>query len=258
MAKFLKRERDSHWYHKDGRACHEVPYADPSKGMRPTTLRDAKKLNLVPSVTNILQIKAKPGLDVWKLEQAILASLTLPRKAGETEDEFVKRIADDMEQEASAAAEWGTAIHEQIESYNQDRCFSGTGEILNYVAGYETWYRANVDEILGIEESVVHPLGYAGRLDIRLRLKDGRTAVVDIKSQKLKGKLKPAFYKEWAIQLAAYKAAHAEPTDTIISLVIPSDAPGPAFPWEWDDSQSAWEAFQACHRLWCWDKDYTP
>ncbi len=32
-----------HWYDADGKPAYEVPYADPSKGMRPTTLADAKK-----------------------------------------------------------------------------------------------------------------------------------------------------------------------------------------------------------------------
>ena len=52
----------NHWYKQDGSPCYEVPYADPKKGMRSTTIRDARKLNLVPSVTTILQVMDKPGL----------------------------------------------------------------------------------------------------------------------------------------------------------------------------------------------------
>jgi len=261
MATFLKRERDSHWYRSDGSACHEVPYADPKKGMRATTLRDAKKMNLYPSVTNILQMKAKPGLDVWKLEQAILSTMTLPKKEGESLEDFSARIDKDMNSEAAAAAAWGTAIHEQIEEFNRTGAFPGTGEILDFVEGYEVWYRQNVLEVIDVEASVISEHGYAGRVDIHCLLKDGRRAIVDIKSQRLKGKPKPVFYKEWAMQLAAY-AAPLRPTNemppALISLAIPSDEPGPAFPYEWPDFDEALKAFHACHFLWCWDKGYHP
>jgi len=73
----------AHWYQRDGRPLHTVLSA---KGEpRPTTLRDARKLNLLPSVTNILGIIAKPELTAWLQEQAVMAALTLPRLPGETE-----------------------------------------------------------------------------------------------------------------------------------------------------------------------------
>ena len=70
----------------DGVPLHTVLSA---KGEpRPTTLRDARKLGLLPSVTNILSILSKPELTSWLQEQAVMAALTLPRIAGETEDAF--------------------------------------------------------------------------------------------------------------------------------------------------------------------------
>lgn len=79
----VPRESASHWYFPDGSPLHEVERAD-GKGTRPTNLRDARKLGLYPSVTNILSVLAKPGLNAWKQEQAILAALTLPRRSGES------------------------------------------------------------------------------------------------------------------------------------------------------------------------------
>ena len=71
----IPREPSSHWYFPDGTPLHQVPRAD-GKGSRPTSLRDARKLGLFPSVTNVLSILAKPGLEAWKQEQAILAART--------------------------------------------------------------------------------------------------------------------------------------------------------------------------------------
>ena len=48
----VKPESASHWYDLDGQPCHEVPRAK-GDGMRPTTLADARKLHLLPSVTNV-------------------------------------------------------------------------------------------------------------------------------------------------------------------------------------------------------------
>jgi hypothetical protein len=78
-----------HWYDRHGRPCYEV-MSKPGV-MRPTTLRDARKLNLVPSVTNIIRCAAAPGLEIWKQQQVMMAALTLqgpqqsPRRPGSSE-----------------------------------------------------------------------------------------------------------------------------------------------------------------------------
>jgi hypothetical protein len=63
------------------------------------------------------------------------------------------------------------------------------------------------------------------------------------------------------MQLAAYGDClreEGEPLPALISLIIPADAPGPASPKEWDNGVAALDAFHACFRLWCYEKDYTP
>lgn len=251
-----RRERDSHWYHRDGTPCHTV--IGKSTGLpRPTNVADARKLNLVPSVTNVLQMKAKPALTTWLQDNAIMAALNTPRKPGELEAEWHSRIAEESERIGKEAAEWGTLIHEQIEQFATGGAFMGTGEILDYVAGYEAWHRENVAEVIAAEQSVVGELGYAGRLDLHVLLKNGRRAVVDAKSQKLKGKPKANFYLEWSMQLAAY-ADCLDGVDDLISIIIPSDVPGPVQVKVWDNGPAALEAFKACFKIWCFEKGYTP
>ena len=78
MTTIIARSAESvHWYQHNGAPQYTVKAKDGSD--RPTTLRDARKLNLVPSVTTILKIAAKPGLEAWKLNQMLLAALTLPK-----------------------------------------------------------------------------------------------------------------------------------------------------------------------------------
>lgn len=256
MALIQRKERDSHWYHKDGRSCHTV--IGKSTGLpRPTNVKDARQLGLVPSVTNILGMKAKPALITWMQDNAIMAALNTPRKDGEPESQWHSRIAEESERIGREAAEWGTAIHSEIESFATTGAFSGTGEILQYVEGYEKWHRENVLEVIEAERSVVGELGYAGRLDLHAVLKDIGPAVVDFKSQKLKGKPKANFYIEWAMQLAAYE--DCVPGDhALVSVIIPSDVPGPVQVKVWENEVDAMRAFRACFELWCFEKEYRP
>src|SRR5574337_844081 len=72
-----------HWYASDGSAAYTIKARDGSD--RPTTLRDARKLMLWPSVTTIIAAGARPALERWKAEQLMLAALTLPRLPDERE-----------------------------------------------------------------------------------------------------------------------------------------------------------------------------
>ncbi len=62
--------KSMHWYDRDGKAVFEVPKAK-GDGMRATTIADARKLNLYPSVTTVLSVIAKPSLDESELSDII-------------------------------------------------------------------------------------------------------------------------------------------------------------------------------------------
>ena len=52
--------QSGHWYLPDGAPAYEIRGTNGK--VRPVTLRDARKLNLLPSVTTIMQCAAKPQL----------------------------------------------------------------------------------------------------------------------------------------------------------------------------------------------------
>ena len=62
-----------HWYAADGSPAYRITGKNGKE--RNTTVADARKLNLVPSVSGIIGVAAKPALTVWLQEQAILAAL---------------------------------------------------------------------------------------------------------------------------------------------------------------------------------------
>lgn len=102
-----------HWYDENGNPAYTIVGKNGKE--RPTTLRDARKLNLVPSYSMIARCAAQPGLDAWKQDQTILAVLTLPRIEGESEQDYIARIKEDAKATAAKAAERGTQIHAWIE-----------------------------------------------------------------------------------------------------------------------------------------------
>src|SRR5437773_10602003 len=105
-----KPAESTHWYARDGSPCYQVTRAN-GDGMRDTTLADARKLDLVPSVSLILKCAAAPGLEAWKARQLLMAALTLPQIDSETEDEYVSRIIADSQEQARKAAQRGTDLH---------------------------------------------------------------------------------------------------------------------------------------------------
>ena len=266
----VKRESASHWYLQDRTPFHEVERAD-GKGLRSVTLRDARKVRAYPSVTNVLGVLAKPGLDAWKQEQAILAALTLPRNEGESEDEFARRVVSDMGEQVQHAADLGTQIHAACEVYAQSKALPESADVRRLFEPVREWFDTEVERIASVEAVVAHhEFGYAGTVDLVAKLKStGGWAVVDFKTQKVrrdaKGVVKPSFYETWPLQLEAYRQAilHSgegkQPTD-IVSLVIGSTEPVPVTPklWPREEHTAYWKAFTNARNLWVWIKGYCP
>jgi hypothetical protein len=191
-----------HWYQKDGTPAYEVPYADPRKGMRKTTLADARKLGLLPSTTTILRVLNRPQLNSWYNEQCCLAVLTSPRLPGEPLDTFVDRVLNVecvQDQEADAAKDRGIGLHDGLES-----------KLLGRDVDPEIWpwIEPAYNEIskrgrtVSAETCVVGD-GYAGRVD--LIQEADVTWIWDWKTTRKLPQREA--YQEHTIQAASYAAA---------------------------------------------------
>ena len=63
-----------HWYHAaTGAPCYQVPMATNPALRRAPEIRDARKLALLPSVTTVLGIVNRPGIQFWRMQQFLLA-----------------------------------------------------------------------------------------------------------------------------------------------------------------------------------------
>jgi hypothetical protein len=187
-----------HWYHRDGSPAYEVP--NKSKGgMRPTSLADARKLDLVPSVSKIIDCAACYGLERWKAEQLLHAGLTLPHREGESEEQWIDRVWKDSAEQGKKAAERGTDIHALVEMF-----YRGYFEGLK-AQDLDPWVDAVDQAVLGwfggqkwsSEKSFAHPLGYGGKVDLH-----SPEVVIDFKTKDSLQGVK--LYDEHLMQLAAY------------------------------------------------------
>ena len=247
----------SHWYavtEQGVQPCYET--AKVKGGMRPTTLADAKKRNLLPSVTSILSTIAKPELVNWIVQQNILAALTLPQLEGEPLDAFAKRVVEDADVQRNKAAEFGVRIHDAIESWLQ-RGEYPAADLELFVLPTLEWLDSHLFKMISCEQVLGCPkLGIAGRLDLHAVLKGIGPSVCDFKSQRVREK--PAFYFEFGPQIAAYRKLIGDPDAALVSVVIDSGKPAAPHVKVYDDAERHWSIFEAAFTLWREMKSYDP
>lgn len=241
-----------HWYAKDGTPAYEV---EGKTGLRPTTLRDARKLNLYPSVTTIIKCAAAPGLERWKAEQLLLAALTLPRKEGEAEKDWLDRVRRDSGEQARQAAEEGTKIHAAIEQRLLGRPFdsayqqhvTGALRALDEACGSQEW---------SPEKSFTDPHhGYGGKVDLH-----SSKWVVDFKGKDFGPDDKHALYENHTMQLAAYANGLMLPEARGGIVFVSRSVPGLAKFVEAtkDQMEQGWEMFESLLSFWRAQKGYRP
>ena len=180
-----------HWYSPEGEPMYTIIGTNGKE--RNTTLRDAKNLKLVPSVTTIINIVAKPSLENWKITQALEASLNV----NQDDPEYINKCKYAGREVGMKAAKQGTKIHAMIEK----GFLSGTKTKPYKVI--KSWLDENFpNENWIAEDSFCANEGYGGKID--LYSKSG--IFIDFKTKdNLFGK-DPAklVYDEHGMQLSAY------------------------------------------------------
>lgn len=251
MSAILKEKADfatqsGHWYDANtGEARYTIIGANGKE--RPTTVRDARKLgNLVPSVTTILKLAAAPGLEAWKIGNAIMSALTLPRKEGETDESYIYRITRDSEERARNARQTGTDIHGAIECFYRGRLQDTDPYFDNaYVAHLAVMEWAGRDE-WDTERSFSHKeLGYGGKLDLSRNgyVLDFKTTDKELDGLKL--------WPEHRRQLAAYRMGLGMPdAKCAICYVSTGDPKARLIELEPGELAQGWDEFSALLALW--------
>lgn len=247
----------THWYCREGKPRYEV---EGRNGPRDTTLRDARPNGWVPSVSTIEQdVLAKPALTRWKVNQAILATLTLPKDESWSEEEYLGRIASDARRQALDAAQEGTRIHNAIEAH-----FLGEAIPAPYAPHVAGVLKAldrsfpHVEDWVA-EQSFAHPLGFGGRVDLH---SPSTPIVLDFKGKDfgpdidIRSDIRLAH--DQYIQLSAYALGLCIPEAALVNVFVSRTHPGLVRVHVWDRSYNykGQRIFRAALDIWKAQRDY--
>jgi hypothetical protein len=238
----IRAAESTHWYTREGVPMYTVTGKNGLE--RNTTLRDARAMDLVPSVTTILNVVAKPGLDAWKQRQLLLAALTLPRNEDEAESDYLDRIISDSREQGKQAAAQGTDIHEAIQRFYENKPHDYTDTVwscntqITQAFGDQKWIA---------ERSFAHELGFGGKVDLHCD-----NVVLDIKTKDFFDLDRVEAYDEHLMQLAAYRVGLGLPEAQCANVFVSRKVVGLTKIIEWTekDLQRGWKMFLNLLQYW--------
>ncbi len=248
MAILTKQTVNSaHWYTPGGHPAHKQFTRDGS-GERPTTIRDARRMKLLPSVTSVLGVFAKPGLDTWKMNQVALAAGRSPRQGEESDAYWLERVKSAAFEQVQDAADLGTRIHDAL-----DHALGGEpypDELSPYILPVTAWTAQTAIAFTDREKVLVNVAeGYAGRVDALFtygRRQHG-LGILDWKTRKTQPGKPCTPYDGQGMQLAAYAAAaygpEALPRVLAANVYISTTEPGRMEVCKHEDLPALYEAF---------------
>ena len=243
-----------HWYTLEGKPLYTLVGKNGKE--RNTNLKDARKLNLVPSVTTILDQAAKPGLVNWQINQGINAALTLPREEDETDEQFLYRVRQDSKEQAEKAAEQGTIIHADINmgfaGKKESKTFSCVDKIVNGLFPNQEW--------LSEQSYTSKEEGFGGAIDLHSKT----SIVIDFKTKdNLKGvEAKSLVFDNHGMQLSAYAMLLKINTENLTRVSIFIDRKNPevivSYVWDKNSHERHLQMFNALLTYWKCLKKYDP
>ena len=262
----------SHWYDRKGNAQHT--YLDLEGEEKPTGIKQARKNQLLPSVSGVIKTWNNTGLAIGR-ERALLAEAFTHR--GEAEKaRFTTKTLKGAFREWDVASAAGTTIHACLEDCLAGKTFNKTVQLpgLLSVQSRELVVPAmkatSELEMLESELILVNlAAGYAGTMDFAYKRKETPllAGVGDFKTCKTKKGEKIRPKQGQAMQIAAYWVAYwggengtigdnAEGRNVYISTTEPGRVETVTYNAE--ELKRQWEAFQACLTLWRLENNYDP
>ena len=276
----MSNESGGHWYTLDGKAAHTQPTKTKgAKPTRPTTIADAKRLGLLPSVSAYTRMLAAPYLERYKMLEVAKACYNCPPAGGENYDDYARHIIEKSGKDGSGAAEVGTAVHAALDLFFTDReAYNGCADIQcqdGNVVPADSFVLPAMARIngMGLEvkstESILvnAAYGYAGTTDM-IFTKVEKCGILDFKTKRTKEGEPVISGDTHAMQIAAYHAAYwgaddGEPIGvnaTGYNVYISTTEIGRVDVVEYsrDELLEGWSAFKSCCTLYRYIKKFDP
>jgi hypothetical protein len=231
------------------------------------TLTEARASHYYPSVTTILDVINKPGVEIWKQNILIDEAMRLsPIFADHEIDEFKETVRYRAAIKFSEAAELGTKWHSLL--VNHLLGIDDAPEVPKET--YDAVDEKLKDLDIHLEQHEVPFVnkndGYAGTIDvIGYRKADNIRIpiVLDWKTQATNGRA-PRYYDAWAMQLAAYaKGLSLPPTFDferweLWNVALSTTDPGKVWFKRWKNQFDWWLGFDCALEIWCILNNFNP
>lgn len=233
----------SHFYANDGTPRHYMPNASKPGEMRETTIRDARKHNLNPSVTTILKVMDKGDILLeWQIKQALYAALVHPNgfprlerdangAISEKDPAFIKWAGEcrrDAKRQVEVKAERGSILHDAMMLAHK-RYHEIEPQYLAHVDGMMQMLRDNFGEREWIaEHNFACALGFGGSIDLHTPEDDPDPIILDYKFKDFDESRDASYfvYDEHKIQLAGYRLGINRPKARLFNAFGSISDPG--------------------------------
>ncbi len=234
----------SHWYSNTGKCEYTVIGANGKE--RDTTLRDARKLNLVPSVTTIIAGAAAPGLDVYKENQLLDACMSIGYSHRCNDNiKWRRDVITKARQHSKNASEAGTKIHDALEQY-----YLGNGLTAEMHATcmpvVELLAKEFPSSKWAPEVSFGHRSGFGGKVD----MSDPMGIILDFKTKDTDDIKKMIPYDGHGMQTAAYAVGLGMAGADRYNLFISTRVPGLISLTKSEDFGRDWGMFESLLTFW--------
>ncbi len=246
-----------HFYKSDGSSMHTIIGANGKE--RTTSIADARKLGLFPSVTTIMDVQAKPALIQWLQNELLDAAVRTPFHPDEFEEGvWRKKMLGQMKDKGRKAAERGTEIHRKL-----DRWFLGTyiaDEDVSYIEPVIQCIKENfgIDGWVSEQSFTDAESGFAGCVDLH---HPEQHIIIDFKTKDKENLKGVKQYDDHKIQLAAYQLGLRLPSDTRrFNLFVSTSpkTPGQCLLLECTEYKRHLGMFSHLHQFWMLKNSYNP
>lgn len=253
-----KEHKMGHWYKEDGSPCFKVPYADKKKGLKDTTIVDARKLGLYPSVTEVIKILSKFGLQDWAVDQHLHIVYDNQYLLKNTKEMFFNKVKSKAKVEMEKPSSDGSELHEFLEKHFKNLIDINTldSNVINLINNVQKWLDVNKLKVVHSEYRIIpKQCGYGGTIDLVCEDINKKIVLVDFKStefeklDKITGKiskkaLKP--YQDHFMQLCAYLKGYTSNRGRLINLYLDRNNIGEISAYEYSSKEivkytRAWE-----------------
>ncbi|MAF44293.1 MAG: hypothetical protein CMI54_09065 [Parcubacteria group bacterium] len=211
-ARSLFRESESaHFYRQDGKPEYtQITKTGENAGKeRPTSLKDARKFHLLPSITTINKVKAERMLTQYREKHLMKACYQYRPKKDEAPDDYFDRILIRAREDSLEAAKLGSKYHDVFETMLRSGKWDKSDPKLVIV---NEWMNKEIEDVIWMEKPLVDlSMGVAGKADAFVIMR-GKKTLLDWKTRrfapvKKKGEIvdwKCNWYKSDCRQLAFY------------------------------------------------------